>query len=181
MDNKSARTKQKIVIAAARLIIESGIQTLTLEAVAVAAGISKGGLLYHFPSKEALIVGMIDVFIQQFEHHLTANLADAAETPNAWIRAYVITSLAAVSGEFEISAAMMAAVEVNPSLLDPLRERYAVWQSKFDQAVNPPLARMIRLAVDGWWITNLLGLAPTSDQDRAALQSTILQLVEEKL
>lgn len=181
MNTKSARTKQQIVLAAARVITQTGIQTLTLDAVAAAAGISKGGLLYHFPSKEALIIGMIDLFIEQFDRNLIAKLGSTSETPNAWIRAYIVTSLEAVSGEFELSAALMAAVEVNPALLDPLRERYAYWQSKFDQAVNPSLARIIRLAIDGWWITNLLGLAPTSDSDRLLLQSTLLDLVEKNL
>ena len=36
-------------------IKEEGVVKLTLEAVAQRAGVSKGGLLYHYPSKEALI------------------------------------------------------------------------------------------------------------------------------
>ena len=36
-----------------------GVAKLTLEAVAKEAGVSKGGLLYHFSNKEALIEGMI--------------------------------------------------------------------------------------------------------------------------
>ena len=41
--------------AADALLSEHGLAAFTLEAVAARAGISKGGLLYHFPTKEALL------------------------------------------------------------------------------------------------------------------------------
>jgi AcrR family transcriptional regulator len=48
-------------------VVEEGVSGMTLEAVAREAGVSKGGLLYHFPSKEALIGGMIGRLIDRFE------------------------------------------------------------------------------------------------------------------
>ncbi|MCR2379329.1 TetR/AcrR family transcriptional regulator, partial [Salmonella enterica] len=52
-------TRQKILEAASQIVQCKGVAKLTLEAVAKEAGISKGGLLYHFANKEALIEGMI--------------------------------------------------------------------------------------------------------------------------
>ena len=40
--------------------LTSGAVHLTLDAVAERAGVSKGGLLYHFPSKESLLQAMVD-------------------------------------------------------------------------------------------------------------------------
>ena len=48
--------RERILEAAERVITEVGAAHLTLDAVAQAAGVSKGGLLYHFPSKESLLV-----------------------------------------------------------------------------------------------------------------------------
>jgi AcrR family transcriptional regulator len=46
---KSSR-KIEILDAASKIVNQRGIFNLTLEAVAEEAGISKGGLLYHYPS-----------------------------------------------------------------------------------------------------------------------------------
>ena len=48
-----------IIDAAEVVVAEVGAAHMTLDAVAGKAGISKGGLLYHFPTKEALLEAMI--------------------------------------------------------------------------------------------------------------------------
>ena len=48
-------TKTRILSAAEAIVLERGVPALTLDAVAESAGLSKGGLIYHFESKEALI------------------------------------------------------------------------------------------------------------------------------
>src|SRR4028118_1337471 len=60
---KSSRAK--ILDAASELVSEIGAGRLTLDAVAERAGLSKGGLLYNFPTKEALLQGMIQRLIDQ--------------------------------------------------------------------------------------------------------------------
>ena len=35
-------------------------QSLTLDAVGAATGVSKGGVLYHFPTKEALVAALVE-------------------------------------------------------------------------------------------------------------------------
>ena len=42
-----------------QILVHDGERAATLDATARAAGVSKGGLLYHFASKEALIEGLI--------------------------------------------------------------------------------------------------------------------------
>lgn len=41
--------KKRLLAAASEIVEEEGVVKLTLEAVAQRAGMSKGGLLYHFP------------------------------------------------------------------------------------------------------------------------------------
>ncbi|MFM7780846.1 MAG: helix-turn-helix domain-containing protein, partial [Alphaproteobacteria bacterium] len=58
----------RILDAAENLIIARGVGAMTLEAVAREARVSKGGLLYHFASKEALLealLGRLAGFIAQ--------------------------------------------------------------------------------------------------------------------
>ena len=72
---KKNETKKQILNAAAKLINEEGILALTLESVAKHAGISKGGLLYHFPSKEALLKGIVNYLTQGFTDDMTGRAA----------------------------------------------------------------------------------------------------------
>src|SRR5918995_4669163 len=58
-------SREKILDAAAELVSEIGSGRLTLEAVAERAGLSKGGLLYNFPTKEALLQGMVQRLVDQ--------------------------------------------------------------------------------------------------------------------
>ncbi len=58
--------RDRVLAAAARHVREHGPATLTLDAAAEAAGVSKGGLLYHFPSKHALVAALIDGALDGF-------------------------------------------------------------------------------------------------------------------
>ena len=69
MDAKriSSGTRERLLEAAEWLTLRDGVAKMTLDAVSREAGVSKGGLLYHFPTKDALIGGMIERFIERFE------------------------------------------------------------------------------------------------------------------
>ena len=49
----------RVLDAAEAVVVRQGIGNLTLDAVASEAGISKGGLLHHFASKDRLIEAMV--------------------------------------------------------------------------------------------------------------------------
>ena len=65
-------TRDRILNAAESRLLAMGPAGLVLDAVAADAGISKGGLLYHFPSKEALVEGaelrVVDEVLACAEH-----------------------------------------------------------------------------------------------------------------
>ncbi len=56
---KGDRTRAEILDAAERLFAESGYRATSLQAVAEAVNITQPGLLYHFPSKEALLLALL--------------------------------------------------------------------------------------------------------------------------
>src|SRR5436309_11133978 len=80
--------------AAENLLCEQGTQALTLSTVAERAGVSKGGLLYHFPNKEALVKGLVDRLIEEFDALIASYHGDG---PGAYTRAFVEANLAVVT------------------------------------------------------------------------------------
>lgn len=71
------------------ILQETGERATTLTAVAARARVSKGGLLYHFASKEALAQGLIARLDALVEEDLAA-MREAADGPS---RYYVRTSV----------------------------------------------------------------------------------------
>ena len=47
--------REKLLTAFEHLVLSEGERAATLDAVAARAGVSKGGLLYHFPHRQALV------------------------------------------------------------------------------------------------------------------------------
>ena len=52
---KSRRTRARILAAATRLFAEIGYHAATNAMIADAAGLTRGAMLYHFPSREDLV------------------------------------------------------------------------------------------------------------------------------
>ena len=65
-------TKQRLLDAAAAVVRRDGATALTLDAVAAEAGVSKGGLLYHFASKRELLDAMLDGWLEEFASEIAA-------------------------------------------------------------------------------------------------------------
>lgn len=69
-EKKEVSSRQKILEAAARLVMEKGVKGTSLADIAREAGISKGTLFYHFPTKDELVyeltVRHFDRLIQGF-------------------------------------------------------------------------------------------------------------------
>jgi AcrR family transcriptional regulator len=166
--------------AANRVALRDGSNALTLDAVAKEADVSKGGLLYHFPSKEALISAMVDDLIHSADESITALQAADPDPRRSWTRAYI--NVCRESGETDtISAAMIPAAACDPALLEPLRDMYERWQQKLDEDLGDRgTSTLIRLALDGLWLVDLLKLSPPQRARRDELFSLLLKMTEQK-
>jgi len=176
MVNKRAQeTKNKILKAASDVVMVDGIGNLTLEAVAKRAGISKGGLLYHYGSKEDLVKGMIEYSISSFNNRLERKL----KTEPNWLKSYIETSFEQNEVEDSASASLLAAIVINPALLDPLRENYKLWQAQLDDSVGQPTSLIARLVIDGLWISHLLNMPLPEEESLQELKQYLINLTED--
>src|SRR5947209_16988408 len=85
----SQRTVSVILEAAERVIVESGVEKATIEAVAREAGVSKGGVLHHFPSKDAIVIALVARLIEKFDGEVSALQARDAEVRGSYTRAFL--------------------------------------------------------------------------------------------
>lgn len=170
-------TKQKLLRAAAQVVQEKGVSKLTIDAVAEAAQISKGGLLYHFPTKIELLKAMAQQLIDAFEQAIAAQLSDGDLT---WLEAYVGMSFDPNHSQVAESAGLLAAVSNEPSLLEPLRSQYLQWQAAVEESgLDPAIANIVRLAADGLWYTELFNVSPLTAEQRSQAKDALMQLIQD--
>ncbi len=180
MSATKTTTRQVILEAAYTLIRSEGVNKLTLDGVAQQAQVSKGGLLYHFPTKNDLIKGMIDYFFSQYQDDLHRDVSDDNEPHGKWARAYVRTTFTSEEQELQVSAGLIAALVNNPELLKPVQDYYSDWQQRMENdGIDPAIATICRLAADGMWYADLFGLAPLENGElRQRVQDTLLRLTK---
>jgi AcrR family transcriptional regulator len=183
MPKSGEATYYAILDAANRIVQEQGVERLTLELTAQEAGISKGGLLYHFPNKEALIKGMIQYYLDRFTRDFNAAAeSEGPAAPGRWTRSYLYTTYNENQATPRMSSGLLAAVAVNPALLIPMQQTFAAWVRLLEQdGVDPTLAMIVRLAADGLWMVDLFGLAPPDPQQREKLLQGLSRMIEQDI
>lgn len=163
-----AATRQRLLDAAWRVLTRHGSQALSLDAVAREAAVSKGGLLHHFPTRASLIDALYDRWNDEFESEVTAR-AVLDDRPGGWARAYLDATTAAGVQPRDSTAEVgfLAALIADPERLQRFRQRYEHWQNRLVQdRIDPAAATLIRMAADGMWLAELLGLAPPTGELR---------------
>ena len=161
-------TRGRLLEAAGAVIRRDGAQALTLDAVAAEAGVSKGGLLYHFRSKRQLLDALVARWMDEFERDIEA-------APGNFAARYVRGSDNANAEE----AGMLAALVADPQVLAAVRERHVAWQDRVSTEGGDPVdATVARLAADGLWLADLLGMAPPQGDLRERVLARLLDLCD---
>ncbi|GAA4571340.1 TetR/AcrR family transcriptional regulator [Planotetraspora kaengkrachanensis] len=138
--------RDELLDAAECLLEDQGSQGLTLAAVAERAGVSKGGLLYHFAHKEALIKAMIERLIGEFDAMIEA------QRESTYTRAYLKATFEAIESGRLRRWAVVTGAAGDPELLAPLREAMARWHRHgLDDEPDPRTSQIVRLACEGVW------------------------------
>lgn len=175
---KSEMKRELILNTVSQIIQEDGVERVTLEAVAHKAGISKGGLLYHFPSKEALILGMVKHLTDRYESGFRKMAEESQRIKGAWTNAYIDATFSDEGLENKLYTALSAAQFTNPQMLTRLRQLYDEIQNKIEHdEIDPVQATIIRFAVDGLWFAEVFGLAPPD----AALKRKVIAALKRSI
>ncbi|GGE85886.1 TetR/AcrR family transcriptional regulator [Mycetocola zhadangensis] len=161
---RPASTSDRILVAYEDLLIEVGERGATLDAVASRAGVSKGGLLYHFGSKDALSAGLVERLRGLTEADLFLMKAAPAGPVDYLIR----TSIDAASQlDRSLIATSRLAQAADARASEALATIRTSWLTLITDAVgDPAVARAIVLVSDGLYFNSaMLGMGTPDPAD----------------
>lgn len=144
---RAGGARERVLDAYLDLLIADGERAATLGAVASRAGVSKGGLLYHFGSKEALAEGLL----QRARDLAGEDVRAMRAAPEGPARYYVRTS---VFGDTSMDRALMGVVRLAADAHEGAREvlrrtRQDWWDVLVEQVGDRARAHAILLIGDG--------------------------------
>lgn len=136
------------------ILIDGGVRAATLDATARAAGVSKGGLLYHFASREALVEAMLARFVDLID----ADIEQLERDPEGAV-AYYVRSSVAVGNPLDragVAAARLAQAGSAPAVavIRDVRQRW--FDAVRRHVADPTVALAITLIGDGLYYDSAL-------------------------
>lgn len=150
--------RYRILDAAVRVVQRDGVTAVTFDSVAAEAELTRGGIMYHFPSREDLLVALHQHLADRWEATLLADAGRPLDELGADDRlaAYVrVSTRSATRAELQL----MLEAATRPEWAAP-------WSSVLDRWAPVPtdagkdaaaMARLVtRLAADGLWMFEAL-------------------------
>lgn len=141
---------------------------------------SKGGLLYHFKSKDALLQAMIQRIIDEVHAEKELFRTKVSPGPNLEARLCVMACWSMRKGKMrEIANGLLAASAENPNLLQPVRDVLQnVLQNLKQSSEDLDASLLAWLAVEGLNSMVMHGISPFSDTDCDMIASAVDRLLE---
>lgn len=169
-------------------ILEAALQSLrdgravSLDSAARGAALTKPGLMHHFPSKEALMLGLVEHVAGRWERQLGRHLGGAPDdaTPTDRIRAYVDYAL---DGDFdETDLVVFGDPRLRPALSARWTEMMARWFEVPADLPREMRGRLTaaRLLADGVWFALSSGVFPPTESDRDDVRAVAYALLDEE-
>lgn len=156
------------------MVVQEGVGGLTIDRVAAEAGMSKGGVFYHFKNKEALVTAMTERIIAEFYEDCDQRMAAGATMIEATIEGAFSQDLR----QKNRIAALITCCMNEPNFGSRFRSKYSEWLNDLavKGGVDPGTARVIASAIDGYYLTEMLGVSRMNEQELHEMKNRLLEM-----
>lgn len=165
--------RKLILDCATELIAEVGLEKWTLEGLAKKAGLSKGGVLHHFPKKEAIIEELFKASVDSFQQAIEQEKGKGVSLPLAYLKAAIQSN---VDEGAKSSQMVFQALWNSPDYRTLLRQ----WNRDHliaDTESTSPEDLIAVLVADGLWFANIYGTFDISMKQAERIEQVIKTLL----
>jgi AcrR family transcriptional regulator len=179
LQRDTVRTRRALLDAAGRAVIANG-PAVSLEVVAREAGVSKGGLLHHFRTRDELLLAVAEDWIERFDETVQRHLDPEDDAPGRWCRAHIRAAFdPSISGGSWLHAAVLTALLSTPGFLQRARTSAERWQREMESdGLHPDRVLLVARALDGDAMNDLFA-GTQDDASRNQLRELLLALTED--
>jgi AcrR family transcriptional regulator len=174
-----SNSREKILHAAEEVVMEVGAGHLTLDAVAKKAGVSKGGLMYNFPTKESLLESMIVRLVTLWKESYLRAVNDFPNTATGKLKAQIKATVTLDQRYRCVTNALLAASANEPKLMMPVKKHYRqIFAELQDAGIDFEVAAVLLMAASGLCTTEILGYSPFSGGERSGVVNQLLAMAD---
>lgn len=183
---KALKTRSALLEAARNVIVDLGIERLSMDRVAERAGMSKGAVMYHFRTKRALLEALVEEYAAHLEERLRESEALFAGTPEEtffsgyveWFRSFDRDN----ANWAQIGTSLCSQNFQDPDLLEPVRRWYEQTFNRLRAlpSEKQPMAFLCVMALEGLFYTHKFGLDPLREDEKRIVFETIRRIFPPK-
>jgi AcrR family transcriptional regulator len=174
-----SNTREDLLNACEHVLREHGITHLSLDRVAQHAKISKGGVLHHFPTKQALIMGVVERLIGRFRQLVEKHYQLESVGKGRWLKAYVRASFDVDAPTIELGKILGLTSEID-ALAEVMIQDALYWQARFaEDGISPVMTLIIQRAADAQWIEEMIGVFEIKNASSQDILECLLDMIEE--
>ena len=168
--------RRSLLDQAARITLEQGLSKVTFQSVADAVGVTKGGVMHHFSTKNALVLEVFHDAMAKFESEVSHAMAKDPVSYGSFTRAYIDATISLGEkgqAEFDNQATLYVLMLGDREL----RELWAKWANeqlqKHEATDNTETLCMVRLVADGIWLSDFSGITIS---DKKSLRERLIKM-----
>lgn len=170
MKNKDLDVRVRIFRAVQSLLAEKSGLHFSLELVAKEAGVSKGGLLYHFSTKDALLSALIVDYVEQLDRRIEQIQADKKLS---YHESYF--EICTSSDAIRASRVLIAVAAINEDLLIPMEVANKRWRERLSGSLKDKSKGLaLSLLIDGYLLSASNEISSVSKQE---LKQALMKLI----
>jgi AcrR family transcriptional regulator len=165
--------KERLLVSAMNILVDRGMQSVTLDAVSRQAGVSKGALIHHFKNRDGLLNGLSDYLLGLFHRRLNSELEQEAPGPHRLQRAYIRTAFHDQSPRSAKATGLMAMLW--PPCADRCRQiQQDIWSGIGQPETGHDIQLLAMFAAEGIWFAAIRGHLDLDAQQQERLMRALL-------
>jgi AcrR family transcriptional regulator len=175
--------RDKILDATERVILRDGPHGVSVDAVLAESGMSKGGFFHHFPTKAALLGGLLERLSRAVAATAAASMRGDSRLRGRALRAQIAVAFDLPPAKRERTRALVLALlagvmesqDVAAQARKANRDALAIASG---EGVDRGAALCVQLALDGYFLGEAFKTIKLGREDREALRATLHTLVD---
>lgn len=181
----SAETRNRILNSVMTLILQGGVQAVTLSRVCQLSKLSKGGLVHYFPSKEALIETFIQRAAERYLEMVQTTLAGIPEGGGKralkYVAEFITDQKLTPDANRDCVAVMVALIQSGQQSADFRASHDSILNRLRKDGISKELATTILVTVDGFWFQSVIENAQEMGNRARLIRRQLNRLIRDEL